>query len=72
MFSEFPINEIIHFDNETEIGLDGIIEIRQGNWFHLKTNEKEIIVNPNRVIFVEVFKKHDRPTTMGEKAPKRA
>jgi hypothetical protein len=56
MFVKPPCNEEIFFDNGTRRIVDNIKSIRQGTWWHLFTDDAEIIINPNRVLFVKVLK----------------
>lgn len=49
----------IFFDNGTRRVVANVVKIIRGTWWHLYTEDKrEIIVNPDRVLFVQI---HDKP-----------
>lgn len=47
----------ITFDNRTKLTLRQVEKIEMGNWTHIIANGgKEYIVNPERILFVKVYK----------------
>jgi len=51
-----PTQEIT-FDNRTKLTLREVEKIEMGNWTHIIANGgKEYIVNPERILFVKVYK----------------
>lgn len=58
MFIKPPHDQQIFFDNKTTRWIRGVVHIEQGNWFHLLTEDGvEYITNPDRILFVRVFKR---------------
>ena len=57
MFTPYPLNEIIYFENGQCRHINNIIDVKQGRWFHILTKEgKEYIISPEKVLFIEVTK----------------
>jgi len=54
----YPHTQTIHFDNGEERVLRNVIHVESGKWTHIfcddRRGKKEVIVNPNRVLFVTV------------------
>ena len=53
--------QIIHFDNGEERVIRDVAHIENGRWTHIFTDgdghgAKEVIVNPDRVLFIRVLK----------------
>jgi hypothetical protein len=78
MFTNFPIDEEIHFDDGSIRWIGGITKIAQGKWFHILTNEvhnevnegqgeQEIIVNPDKVLFIRVYRSQTPKIDPGRK-----
>ena len=60
MFNLLPHTQEIFFDNGSVRVVHDVVEIEQGNWFHLQTKDgTEFITNPNRILFVRI-KRHDK------------
>jgi hypothetical protein len=56
----FPQTQCIHFINGEQRVVRGIIWVESGKWTHLVTEgadhkESEVIVNPDNVLFIQVF-----------------
>lgn len=63
MFTKIPFDEEICFDNMTTRTIRGIIRIEQGNWWHITTSDNvEIIINPDRVLFIKVLERDNNLT----------
>ena len=57
MFNFHPHTQEIFFDNDTVLVIRDVIHIEQGRWHHIMTKEGvEYITNPDRVLFVRVYK----------------
>ena len=57
MFIKPPHDQQIHFDNDTTRWIRGVKKIEQGAWFHIIDREEvEHIINPERILFVKVYK----------------
>lgn len=49
-------NQIVTFDNNTKCCIDNIVKVKVGNMVHLLTEDNtEYIINPSRVLYVEVI-----------------
>lgn len=52
-----PHTQEITFDNRTKLTLRDVKKIEMGNWTHIIANdEKEYIVNNERILFIKVYK----------------
>ena len=50
-----PHSQEIFFDNNTVRGIDDVVSIERGQWFHIKTKSGvEFITNPNRILFIRI------------------
>lgn len=61
MFTEYPQNQEVFFENGSKRIIKNVIKIEQGNWFHLLTDDNnEYIINPNKILFVRVQKRGNK------------
>ena len=57
MFTEYPLDEIIYFENGQCRYIKNIVDIKQGRWFHIQTKDgKEYIIPSDKVLFIEAIK----------------
>ena len=57
MLNKVPHTQEITFDNGTKLTLHNVTKIEQGNWTHIIANGgTEYITNPQRILFVKVYK----------------
>ena len=55
----YPHTQIIHFDNGEERELTNVSCVMKGKWVHIICDDrhggKEVIVNPDRVLFIRIL-----------------
>lgn len=50
-----PHSQEVFFDNNTVRGIDDVVSIERGQWFHLRTKSGvEFITNPDRILFIRI------------------
>ena len=49
-------NQEIHFENGSRRRTDNVVDVWQGEWYHIYTKDgQEFIINPDKVLYVKVW-----------------